>query len=116
MLSPGNPLAQHEILGFIGAGDMGEVYRARDARLDREVAIKVLPESMHADTEMRGRFEREARAIAALLHPNILAIQERAVIEGGPIAVVELVVDPIRHDQRLAAVPGRLQTPATILS
>ena len=91
MLSPGTRLAQYEILGSIGAGGMGEVYRARDARLDREVAIKVLPEATEGNAEMRLRFEREARAIAALSHPNILAIHELAVVEGRPVAVVELV-------------------------
>ena len=70
---------------------MGEVYRARDARLDRDVAIKVLPDRLASNEEMRGRFEREARAIAALSHPNILAIHELAVIDGRALAVMELL-------------------------
>ena len=70
-LSPGTRLPPYEILGPLGAGGMGEVYRARDTRLDRDVAIKVLPPSFAADADRRARFEREAKAIAALSHPNI---------------------------------------------
>jgi hypothetical protein len=73
-LAPGTSLGPYKIVGAIGAGGMGEVYRAHDARLDREVAIKVLPAAFADDADRRARFEREARAIAALSHPNILAI------------------------------------------
>ena len=73
-LAPGARLGVYEVLGLIGAGGMGEVYRARDPRLGRHVAIKVLPESVAADPGRLHRFEQEARAIAALSHPNILAI------------------------------------------
>jgi serine/threonine protein kinase/tetratricopeptide (TPR) repeat protein len=90
-LTTGARLAQFEILGLIGAGGMGEVYRARDRRLERDVALKVLPEAVADDPEMKSRFEREARAIAALSHPNILAIHELAVVDGRPVAVVELL-------------------------
>ena len=90
-LTPGTRLAQYEILGLIGAGGMGEVYRAQDQRLDRTVALKVLPDHLNHDPEMRSRFEREARAIAALSHPSILAIHELAVVDDRPIAVVELL-------------------------
>jgi serine/threonine protein kinase len=69
-------LGAYEIVSAIGAGGMGEVYRAHDSRLDRDVAIKVLPPSVAGDQERRTRFEREARAIAALSHPNILAIHD----------------------------------------
>ena len=62
----------YEILAPIGAGGMGEVYRARDTRLDREVAIKVLPEHLAKDPEALARFQREAKAVAGLAHPNIL--------------------------------------------
>ena len=73
-LTPGTRLGPYEIVASIGAGGMGEVYRARDTRLDRDVALKILPESFAIDPDRRTRFEREAKAVAALSHPNILAI------------------------------------------
>src|SRR5215213_2914064 len=73
-LTPGTRLGPYEIVASIGAGGMGEVYRARDTRLDRDVALKILPESFAIDPDRRARFEREAKAVAALSHPNILAI------------------------------------------
>jgi len=73
-LAPGTTLGAYEILGPLGAGGMGEVYRARDPRLGREVAIKVIPAELAADDDVRRRFEREARAIAALNHPNIVTL------------------------------------------
>ena len=72
-LSPGTRLGPYEILSFLGAGGMGEVYRARDTRLDRTVAIKILPS---ADPELKARFEREAKAIAALTHPHICTLYD----------------------------------------
>ncbi len=75
-LSGGSRLGPYEILAPLGAGGMGEVYRARDTRLDREIAIKVLPERLAADPVALSRFEREAKAVAALSHPNILAIHD----------------------------------------
>ena len=75
-LSPGTRLGPYEILSPLGAGGMGEVYRARDPRLGRDVAIKVLPAHLGSDPEALARFEREARAVAALSHPNILAIHD----------------------------------------
>ncbi len=97
-LSPGQRLGPYEILGAIGAGGMGEVYRAHDTRLDRDVAVKVLPASVSDDPERMGRFEREAKAIAALSHPNILAIfdvgTEASADGSGPVvryAVTELL-------------------------
>src|SRR5712691_7459871 len=75
-LPAGTRLGPYEILGPIGAGGMGEVYRAKDARLGREVAVKVLPERLAKDPLALARFEREARAVAALSHPNILAIHD----------------------------------------
>ena len=90
-LIPGSRVAQFEVVAPIGAGGMGEVYRARDSRLGREVALKVLPDHLAADAEMRARFEHEARAIAAISHPNIMAIHELAVIDDQPVAVVELL-------------------------
>src|SRR5687767_2822489 len=73
---PGTRVGPYEVLGAIGAGGMGEVYRARDTRLDRDVAIKVLPPHLADDPAARTRFEREAKAIAALSHPNILAVYD----------------------------------------
>src|SRR5438874_1342034 len=73
-LGPGTHLGVYEIIALLGAGGMGEVYRARDPRLGRDVAIKVLPESMAADQSRLQRFQHEARAVAALSHPNIVAV------------------------------------------
>jgi serine/threonine protein kinase len=98
-LTPGSRLGPYEIVAAIGSGGMGDVYRAYDARLDRFVAIKVLPDTVRDDPERRERFEREARAIAALNHPNIVTIHsvERAgdvsfltmeLVEGKPLTSV----------------------------
>jgi serine/threonine protein kinase len=90
-LAAGYRIAQYEILSPIGSGGMGEVYRARDVRLGREVAIKVMAPHIAADPEMRRRFETEARAVASLSHATILSIYEMAVAEGLPCAVMELL-------------------------
>src|SRR5579862_478182 len=82
-LTPGTRLGPYEILAPIGAGGMGEVYRARDTKLDRDVAIKVLPPVLAQDPERLARFEREAEVLAALNHPNIAQIygvEERALV------------------------------------
>src|SRR5262249_30200710 len=81
----------YEILSPLGAGGMGEVYRARDRKLDRDVAIKVLPESVAQDPDALARFEREAKAVAALSHPNILAIHDFGTHCGTAYAVMELL-------------------------
>jgi serine/threonine protein kinase/Tol biopolymer transport system component len=75
-LEQGRKVGPYEILGLIGAGGMGEVYKARDTRLDRTVALKILPAELSTDPERRARFEREARAIASLSHPHICAIYD----------------------------------------
>jgi len=75
-IAPGTRLGHYEIITPLGAGGMGEVYRARDPRLQRDVAVKVLPERLSNDPKALGRFERKARAVAALSHPNILAIHD----------------------------------------
>src|ERR1035438_8184678 len=75
-LSPGTRLGPYEILAPLGAGGMGEVYRAHDTRLNRDVALKILPEDLAKDPSRRARFEQEARAVAALNHPNIVAIYD----------------------------------------
>src|SRR5262245_66157142 len=73
-IQPGDRLGAYEILSTLGAGGMGVVYRARDVRLGRDVAIKTLPEAVAADPDRLARFEREARALAALNHPNIATL------------------------------------------
>ena len=90
-LSAGTRLGPYEIVAPLGAGGMGEVYRARDGRLDRDVAIKVLPERLASDLQALARFEREAKAVAALSHPNILAIHDVGAHEGVRYAVIELL-------------------------
>jgi len=87
----GTRLGPYEILAPLGAGGMGEVYRARDTKLERDVAIKVLPDSVAADPEALARFEREAKAVAALSHPNILAIFDYGSEAGVSYAVMELL-------------------------
>ena len=90
-LTSGTRLGSYEILSPIGAGGMGEVYRARDLRLDREVAIKVLPEQFSRDADALLRFEREAKAVAALSHSNILSIHDVGDVKGVRFAVMELL-------------------------
>ena len=75
-MKPGDRLGPYEVLAKLGEGGMGEVYKARDTRLDRTVAIKILPAELSADPERRARFEREARAIAALNHPHICTLHD----------------------------------------
>src|ERR1700731_2700610 len=90
-LASGTRLGAYEIVSPLGAGGMGEVYRARDSKLKRDVAIKVLPESLAADPDTLARFEREALAVAALSHPNILAIHDFGNQDSIAYAVTELL-------------------------
>src|ERR1035438_5230764 len=90
-LAPGTKLGPYEIVSLIGAGGMGEVYRARDSRLRRDVAIKVLPQALSLDADRMRRFEQEALATAALNHPNILAVFDIGTSEGSPYVVSELL-------------------------
>jgi serine/threonine protein kinase len=108
-LSSGFRVGQYQILAPIGAGGMGEVYRARDTRLDRDVAIKVLPDAFARDPERLGRFEREARAVAALSHPGILAIHDfGTTADGLTYAVMELLEGTtLRERLDTGAVPPR---------
>src|SRR5258708_5845692 len=90
-LSVGDRLGHYEILAPLGAGGMGEVYRARDTQLEREVAIKVLPGSLASDAERLARFDREAKILAALNHPNIAVIYGLVESAGRRALVMELV-------------------------
>ena len=90
-LKTGTRLGPYEILSSIGSGGMGEVYRARDARLGRDVAVKVLPAAVAADRDRVERFEREAKSVAALSHPNILAIHDFGSDQGRAYTVTELL-------------------------
>ena len=90
-LASGTKLGPYEIVNLLGAGGMGEVYRARDSRLKREVAVKVLPKALSLDADRLRRFEQEALATAALNHPNILAVFDIGTNEGSPYVVSELL-------------------------
>jgi serine/threonine protein kinase/Tol biopolymer transport system component len=90
-LTPGTKLGPYEIIAPLGSGGMGDVYRARDTRLDRDVAIKVLPEALAKDVDRLRRLEHEARTIAALNHPNILGIHDIGTYDGAPFLVSEFL-------------------------
>lgn len=90
-LSPGTKLGPYAIDSPLGAGGMGEVYRARDSRLGRDVALKILPETFAADPDRLLRFEQESLAVAALNHPNILAIYDVGDHDRAPFLVTELL-------------------------
>jgi serine/threonine protein kinase len=91
MLSPGTQLGPYEVQSLLGAGGMGEVYRARDARLNRTVALKILPSQMAVDPGRRQRFEQEARAASALNHPNIVSVYDIGAQDGLAYIVSELI-------------------------
>ncbi|MGB6775964.1 MAG: serine/threonine-protein kinase, partial [Terriglobales bacterium] len=98
-LTSGTKLGEYEVKSLLGAGGMGVVYRARDSRLGRDVAIKVLPSVLSADAERLRRFEQEARAAAALNHPNILAVHQMGTYEGAPYLVSELLEGETLREQ-----------------
>ena len=98
-LTSGTKLGPYEIVSLLGAGGMGEVYRARDSRLKREVAIKVLPQAFSLDADRLRRFEQEALATAALNHPNILAVFDIGTSEGSPYVVSELLEGETLRDR-----------------
>jgi serine/threonine protein kinase/Tol biopolymer transport system component len=104
MLAPGTVIGPYEILAFIGAGSMGEVYRARDSRLGRAVALKILPDTVQPDTERLARFRREAQLLASLNHPHISAVYGLEDAEGRLAIALELV-DGEGLDARLARGP-----------
>ena len=90
-MTAGQRLGAFEIVALVGSGGMGEVYRARDSRLGRDVAIKILPPAVSGDPEALGRFEREARAVGALSHPNIVSIHDVGTDAGISYVVMELL-------------------------
>ena len=107
-LTSGTKIGPFEILSAVGAGGMGEVYRARDTRLGRDVAIKVLPESFALDAERLRRFEQEARTVAALNHPNILAVFDIGQHLGSPYMVCELLEgETLRQKMGEGPIPQR---------
>src|SRR6204780_3999078 len=107
-LTSGTKLGPYEIGAPIGAGGMGEVFRAKDTRLGRDVAIKVLPETFAKDADRLRRFEQEARAVAALNHPNILAIHDIGEYDGAPYLVSELLEGhSLRVEMNNGALPTR---------
>ena len=122
-LRPGTRLGAYEIVAPVGVGGMGEVYRARDTRLDRTVAIKVLQPAVAGDPERRERFDREARAIASLSHPHVCALFDVGQQDGTPFLVMEYldgetladrlkagplpVREALRHGAQIAAAAAR---------
>ena len=104
----GTKIGPYEIVGWLGAGGMGEVYRARDPRLGREVAIKLIPETFAADASRLHRFEQEARAAGQLNHPNILAVYDVGIHAGAPYIVSELLEgESLRSRLHGGALPAR---------
>ena len=106
VLQKGTRLGPYEILAPLGAGGMGEVYRARDTRLGRDVAIKVLPAALASDPERLKRFEREARSASSLNHPNIVTIYDIGTADSVSYIAMELV------ERRAAAVGAAARSPA----
>src|SRR5438132_636125 len=101
MITTGTHLGRHEIRSQLGAGGMGEVYRARDEKLNRDVAIKVLPASFSQDADRLRRFEQEAQAASSLNHPNILAVYDVGTHDGAPYVVSELLEGETLRDRLL---------------
>src|ERR1700694_4216600 len=111
-LTSGTKLGPYEILALLGAGGMGEVYRARDTRLGRDVALKILPDSFARDGDRLRRFEQEARAVAALNHPNILAVfdigtQNAGLLDEGQHNGSPFLVSELLEGESLRAVLDR---------
>jgi eukaryotic-like serine/threonine-protein kinase len=94
LLSPGRKLGPYEIQAWVGAGGMGEVYRARDVRLERTVAIKILPADLSSSPNLRQRFGREARAISSLNHPHICALYDIGAQDGVDFLTVRQLTAP----------------------
>src|SRR3974377_1724381 len=111
LLAPGTRLGPYEVVAPLGAGGMGEVYKARDTRLNRTVAVKVLPHSLSADPFRRQRFEREERAISALQHPNICTLHDIGSQDGTEYLVMEYLEGATLADRLLK---GRLTLDQTL--
>ena len=110
-ISPNSTIAQYTILSKIGEGGMGEVYRARDSKLGRDVAIKVLPATLSENVDRLNRFEQEAQAAGALNHPNILVIHHIGLHNGAPYIVSELLEGETLRDRLVGgALPQRKAT------
>src|SRR5688572_30231078 len=109
MLSPGSRVGHYEIIGPIGAGGMGEVYRAHDSRLRRDVAVKILPASLATDADRIRRFEQEALASGMLNHPNLLTVYDAGTHENAPFLVCELL-DGHTLREMLVTRPGLKKT------
>src|SRR5262245_45460321 len=107
----GTSLNQYRISSRIGAGGMGEVFRARDTRLNRDVAVKVLPKDFASDADRLRRFEQEAKTLAALNHPNVLTVHDAGIHEGAPYLVSELLEGrTLREELNGGALPVRKAT------
>ena len=106
-LAPGTEFGPYTVIALLGSGGMGEVYRARDTRLGRDVALKILPAAFAADPDRLRRFERESRATAALNHPNILAIYDVGAEGAVPYEVCELLEGRTLRDELKPGCPSR---------
>ena len=107
-ISPNSTIAQYKIVSKIGESGMGEVWRARDGRLDRDVAIKILPAKFANDADRLKRFEQEARATSALNHPNILTVFDIGTHDGSPFIVAELLEgEELRDRLKYGCIPLR---------
>jgi serine/threonine-protein kinase len=111
IIAPGSRLGPYDVLSLLGRGGMGEVYRARDARLGRDVAIKVLPPALAADADRRARFEREAQVLASLNHPNIAAVYGLEEADGRVAIVLELVEGPTLEERIVGVNVGSPERP-----
>ena len=112
-LSPGTRLGPYEVVAALGKGGMGEVYRARDARLDRIVALKIISSDFAADSTFRSRFEREARTLSSLTHPHICVLHDIGHESGVDYLVLEYLegetlADKLRNIEREERCPSRL--------
>ena len=106
-IGPGTRLGPYEIISELGAGGMGQVFRARDTRLNRNVAVKVLPASLSSAPEMRARLEQEARTASSFNHPNIVSVFDVGETEGTFYLVEELLEgETLRERLSFGAVPG----------
>src|SRR3974390_2426575 len=111
MIKPRDRIAQYQVVTQIGAGGMGEVFRERETRLNREVAIKVLQKGFASDPDRLRRFEQESKTLAALNHPNILTIHDAGVQDGTPYLVSELLEGrTLREELSNGALPTRKAT------